>query len=162
MSGTASAQDQLLPATCEAIVAAVQAVVAAEPMKNIQAVVLPNGTAVGQQLVIDATGKDGRVNRCRLSMLNPDMAPAREVVRMEFEHDKDGKFGVHRVYSVQSVRRVNLDLVLLENFMADSPETVREEDFRPILSEAYVRKTVLKAVEDWSNYRAWQRQQGGK
>jgi hypothetical protein len=50
-------------------------------------------------------------------------------------------------------------LVLLENFLADDPQLVREEDFRPILSEAYAQQTVLKSVQDWARYRAWQRQE---
>ena len=102
------------------------------------------------------------MNRCRLSFLNPDLAPDGEIVRIEYEHDKQGKYGVHRVYSVQSVRRQGRTLVLLENFLAENVQTVREEDFRPILSEAYAQETVLKSVRDWTGYRAWQLQSGGK
>ncbi len=156
------ATDQLLPTTCQTIVDEVERAVQAEIAQNVQSVLLPGGVAVGKQIVIDATEKTGRVNRCRFSLLNPDRAPAGEVVRIEFEHDKEGKFGVHRVYSVQSVRRVNGVLVLLENFLADDATLVREEDFRPILSESYAQRTVLKSVQDWAKYRAWQRQEAAK
>jgi len=63
---------------------------------------------------------------------------------------------------VQSVRRWGGKLVLLENFMAESPATVREEDFKPIVSEAYGRGGVLKSVHDWVLYRAWQLQEARK
>jgi hypothetical protein len=154
--------DQLLPATCEAIVAAVLQAIDAESVGDLQSIRIPGGPEVGRQVTIDATEEGDRMNRCQLSIFNSDRAPAGEAARIEFEHDKQGKFGVHRVYSVQSVRRRGNDLVLLENFLAENEQAVREEDFKPILSETYARQTVLKSVHDWAKYRAWQRQEAKK
>jgi hypothetical protein len=159
---TEADSDKLLQATCEAIVQAVATAIDAEPQQNLQQIRMPEGAEVGRQINIDATEKGGLANRCRLSILNSEFAPAGEVVRIEFEHDKQSKYGVHEVYSVQSVRRRANGLVLLENFLAETREGVREEDFRPIMSEAYARKTVLREVEDWARYRAWQRQEAKK
>lgn len=154
--------DQLLQATCEEIVTVIAQSIEAEPVQSRQVMRLPAGAEVGHQIGIDATEKGGLLNRCRISILNVDAAPAGEAARIEYEHDKQGKFGVRRVYSIQSVRRRYGGLVLLENFLAESPEMVREEDFRPIESEAYARTTVLKAVQDWARYRAWQLQEAHK
>jgi len=119
---------------------------------------LPGGPVVGKQVTVDATEKSGLLNMCRIAVLNPDVAPEGEVVRLEYEHDRQTKFGPQRIYSIQSVRRQGGRLVLLENFLAESPDHVREEDFRPISSEAYARQTVLKTLHDWAVYRAWQLQ----
>ena len=73
-------------------------------------------------------------------------------MRLEYDHDKQGKFEVRRVYSIQSVRRVRGELVLLENFLAENSSDVREADFRPVLSESYARATVLSTVQDWIRY----------
>jgi hypothetical protein len=154
--------DKLLQTTCEKIALTVEHAIAAEPAGTVRGVHIPDGPQVGRQLTIDATEEKGLTNRCRLSFLDPSVAPAGEVVRIEYEHDKEGKYGVHRVYSVQSVRRRGRELVLLENFMAEDSQTTREEDFRPILSESYAQETVLKSVQDWTKFRAWQRQQGKK
>jgi len=153
--------DELLQETAEAIVTTIAEAIDGEK-GNVQVVHLPNGPEVGRQITIDATEKGGLKNMCRLSFLNPDIAPDGEVVRMEFEHDKQGSYGVHEVYSVQSVRRINRKLVLMENFLAENVHAVREEDFRPILSEAYAKQTVLKSVQDWTRFRKWQRQTAGK
>lgn len=156
MAGETSS-DKLLRSTCERIVTIIAGAIDTEPEANRKILMVPGGIKVGQQITIDATEPGGLMNVCRLSILNVHEAPAGEVARIEYEHDKQGKFGAHRVFSVQSVRRVGDDLVLLENFLALSPEAVREEDFRPIGSEKYAQ-TVVKSLEDWTRYRAWQLQ----
>jgi hypothetical protein len=158
MSQAAEA-DGLLQATCEAIVTEIAQAVDAEPGATRKALRVPGGPEVGWQIKIDATEKGGHMSICRMSILDVNSAPEAEAARIEYEHDKEGKFGVHRVYSVQSIRRRGDELILMENFLADSPATVREEDFRPISSEAYAQKTVLKCVSDWARYRAWQLQE---
>ncbi|HEX3082086.1 MAG TPA: hypothetical protein VHQ86_02430 [Candidatus Saccharimonadia bacterium] len=161
MSGPAS-DNILLGAVCQEIVTLIAEAVSAET-KGVRVLKLPGGPEVGKQLTIDAPGEDKLMNQCRLSILNPDLAPAGEAARIEFEHDKPSPSGVHRVYAVQSVRRgVQGGLVLMEDFLAETPQMVREEDFRPITSETYARGTVLKSVQDWTSYRAWQRQQPQK
>jgi len=157
-----SGSDQLLQATVQAIVTAVSAAVDAEPRPGVVSLSIPGGPAVGRQITIDATHApqtEGLHNICRLSVLDPDLAPAGEMARLEYEHDKQTKFGLQRVYSIQSVRRYGADLVLLENFLAENAASVREEDFRPIESEAYAQGTVLATVQEWVHYRAWQLQQ---
>lgn len=149
--------DPILRSTCEQIVTLIAQAVDAEPAQNHKVLMIPGGFQVGRQIAIDATEPGGTLNLCRLSILNVHDAPAGEAARIEYEHDKAGKFETRRVYSVQSVRRRGEDLVLLENFLAISPETVREEDFRAISSEAYAQ-TVVKSVQDWTRYRAWQLQ----
>jgi hypothetical protein len=154
--------DQLLQATCEAIVQAAASAVDAEPPTLAKQMNLPGVGLVGKQITIDATGEDGLLNMCRMSVLNPDVAPEGEIVRMEFEHEKEGKFGKQMVYSIQSVRRRAGQFVLLENFLAERPEEVREEDFRQIESESYAQETVLKTLKDWAGFRRWQLQGGRK
>jgi hypothetical protein len=92
------------------------------------------------------------MNVCRLSLLDPDLAPAGEVVRIEYEHDKQTSHGISRVYSIQSIRGRAGELVLLENFLAAAPGEVRETDFRPIQSERYAQQTVLSTLKDWTRY----------
>jgi hypothetical protein len=152
--------DQLLQATCEAIVSAAATTVDAEPPNLARMLKTPDGMAIGKQVIIDATEADGLLNMCRVSVLNPDLAPEGEIVRVEYEHEKQTKFEREMVYSIQSVRRRAGKFVLLENFLAERPETVREEDFRPIESESYAQQTVLKTIRDWGHYRAWQLQGG--
>jgi len=154
--------DQLQQATCEAIVTEIAKAVDAEPSGARMVMRVPGGPEVGWQITVDATEKGGLKSICRLSVLNVDLAPEGEVARVEYEHDKKGKFEARTVYSVQSVRRRGGELVLLENFMAEGPATVREEDFKQILSEAYGRGGVLKSVHDWVQYRAWQLQEQRK
>ncbi|HVQ43679.1 MAG TPA: hypothetical protein VMT30_01805 [Candidatus Saccharimonadia bacterium] len=153
--------DEILQATCQEIVTLVATAIDAESSGELRVMRLPGGAEVGRQMTIDATESGGRMNRCHLSILNADTAPAEEVVRIEYEHDKQGKFEQRRVYSVQSVRRRGGKLVLLENFIAENPETVREEDFRSITSDSYAR-TAVKSVQDWTRYRTWQLQQTRK
>jgi hypothetical protein len=50
----------------------------------------------------------------------------------------------------------------MENFLAESSQTVREEDYRPILSDSYAQETVLKSIQDWTKYRLWQIQEAKK
>ena len=152
--------DQLLQPTCAAIVEEIARAVDLEPNKFRQILRVPDGPELGRQISIDATEKDGPMNICRLAILNVDLAPAGEVARIEYEHERQGKFGMRRVYSIQSVRRQGGQLVLLENFLAEGPTAVREADFKPITSESYARSTVLKSVQDWARYRAWQLQNG--
>jgi hypothetical protein len=152
-------QDQLQPETCEAIVAETARAIDAEPPSQTSDVRMPGGPVVGRQIMIDATEKGGLLNRCRLTVLNADLAPDGEAARLEYEHDKQGKFGIQRVYSIQSVRKRGTKLVLMENFLAPSADAVREEDFRPIGSEAYAQ-AALKTLQDWVRYRAWQLQEG--
>jgi hypothetical protein len=152
--------DRLLQSTLEQIVATVNQAVAAEAPGAVIPMQVPGGPAVGRQVTIDATEKDGPMNRCRLSALDPGLAPAGEAVRVEYEHDKTTSSGQIRVYSIQSVRRQGGQYVLMENFLADDATTVREADFRSITSEAYAQQTVLKSLEEWVQYRAWQRQHG--
>ena len=154
-----SGTDQLLQQTCEEIVTAIATVIDAEPAASKKVLRLPDGPELGRQISIDATEPGGPANTCRMSILNTELAPAGEVARIEYEHERQGKYGIHKVYSVQSVRRQAGRLVLLENFLADNPALVREADFRPIASEAYAKKSVLKSVNDWSLYRAWQLQE---
>jgi hypothetical protein len=153
---------QSLPDMCWAIVDAVATVIGAEPPTGVRPLRLPNGQEVGRQIMIDATQADGLMNRCRMMILNADLTPMAEAARIEYEHDKQGKFGVRRVYSVQSVRRERGIMTLVENFLAEDSRSVREEDFRPITSAEYARQTVLKSVQDWANYRAWQLRTGAK
>lgn len=145
---------------CEQIVAAISKSMNAENPAAVQIMRIPGGPEVGRQFMIDAPKEDGLMNRARLSLMNPDLAPAGEVARIEYESDKQGRFGVKRVYSIQSVRRHGSDLELLENFLAESAATVREDDFRPIESAEYARDTVLKSVQSWVDYRAWQLRAG--
>ena len=154
-----AANDQITQATCEAIVSAIAVAVESEIPSRVVSMRLPDGGIVGKQLVIDATEPGGRANMCRIGLLNPDIAPEGEAVRIEFEHDRQTKFGVQRVYSIQSLRRQAGRLVLMENFLAQEPKDVREEDFRPITSEVYAKTTVLKTVQDYARYRAWQLQE---
>jgi hypothetical protein len=156
------AEDALLQATCLEVVELVAKAVDTEPERNRSVLKLPNGSEVGWQIMIDASEKKGVLNICRMSIFNADTAPDAEVARIEYEHDKQGKFESRRVYSIQSVRRRARELVLLENFLAVSPETVREQDFRPIGSETYAQTVVLKTVRDWAQFRAWQLQGGHK
>jgi len=123
---------------------------------------VPDGPEVGWQITIDATEKGGPMSVSRFSILDVNSSPEAEAVRIEYEHDKQGKFGVQRVYSVQSIRKRGGELVLMENFLAENPASVREQDFRPITSEAYAQKTVLKCMQDWAKYRAWQLQEERK
>jgi hypothetical protein len=154
--------DRLLQETCEAIVMAVAAAIDSEPPARVSVMSLPGGGAVGKQITIDITEPDKPLNLCRLAMLDGDVAPEGEVARIEYEHEKPGKFGTVRIYSIQSVRKQAGRLVLLENFLASSPQEVREQDFRPIESESYAQTTVLKTLQDWARYRLWQIQQGKK
>jgi hypothetical protein len=154
--------DASLQATCGEIVALVTEAVNAESPQKWISLRLPNGPIVGNQILIDATEKKEVVNLCRLSSLNPDLAPEGEVARMEYEHDKQTKYGMQRVYSIQSVRRHGSQLVLLENFMAATSRDVREEDFRPIQSDQYAQQTVLATLKEWTHYRAWQIQEANK
>lgn len=154
--------DRLLQTTCQQIVTEIARAVDAEPPGSRKGLRIPGGPEVGRQITIDATEKGGPMSISRFSILDVNLAPAGELARIEYEHDKQGKFGIHRVYSVQSIRRRGGELVLLENFLAENSVTVREEDFRPIGSEAYAQKTVLKGVQDWARYRAWQLQEERK
>ncbi len=158
----AALKDNITQETIGAIVTEVASAIDAEGAQGTLPFKAPGGPEVGRQVMIDATEKDGLMNRCRFSILNPELAPAGEVARIEYEHDKQGQFGVRRVYSVQSVRKNLSGLVLMENFLAESAATVREADFRPISSEAYARATVLSSVQNWARYRAWQRQEAAK
>jgi hypothetical protein len=155
-------QDQLLQATAKAIVAAVTAAVDLEPASRTLSLRVPGGPVVGKQITIDAVEKGGAMNLCRISLLNPDLAPAGEVACMEYEHDKQTKFGVQRVYSIQSVRRQHAQLVLMDNFLAETQKDVREQDFRAIESESYAQGTVLATLAEWTHYRAWQLQEARK
>jgi hypothetical protein len=154
--------DQLQQSTCEAIVSTAASVVDSEPASLAKALKTPDGTTVGKQITIDATEADGLLNMCRISVLNPDLAPEGEIVRIEFEHEKETKFDIQMTYSIQSVRRRSGQLLLLENFLSDSPELVREDDFRPIRLESYARQSVLGTLQDWSRFRAWQLHSAGK
>jgi hypothetical protein len=156
------ADDKLLQETCETIVKSAAQAIDAEPAARAVSLRVPGGQMVGKQILIDASEKGNAHNICRLAIMNADISPEGEVARIEYEHDKQTKFGIQRVYSIQSVRRRSGELVLLENFLADSPSEVREQDFRPISSESYARATVLKTLEDWTRYRAWQLQEAGK
>ena len=158
----AALKDDITQETVGAIVTEVAGAFDAEGAQGTLPFKAPDGPEIGRQFMIDATEKDGLMNRCRFSILDPELAPGGEVARIEYEHDKQGKFGVRRVYSVQSVRKNLAGLVLMENFLADAASSVREADFRQIGSEAYARATVLKSVQDWVRYRAWQRQETGK
>jgi hypothetical protein len=151
--------DQLLQETCQTIVTAAAQAIDAEPASRTSSLRLPGGPVVGKQITIDATEKGGLLNMCRLAVLDPEVAPEGEVARIEYEHDKQTKFGAQRVYSIQSVRRKGGELVLLENFLAETPTTVREEDFRPIQSEKYAQETVLATLQEWTHFRAWQLQE---
>ncbi len=162
MSDAAANSDQLLPETVQAIVTAAAQAIDAEPADRTVSLRVPGGLVVGKQITIDATEKDGLANICRLAVLNPDLAPENEVARIEYEHDKQGKFGTRRVYSIQSVRRRGGELVLLENFLATNAAAVREEDFRPIQSEKYAQETVLATITEWAHFRAWQLQEARK
>jgi hypothetical protein len=151
--------DPVLQTTCNDIVTLIAEAIDREPAGNRQAMSLPGGGVIGQQITIDAA-EEGKMNRCRFSILDVNQSPAGEVARIEYVHDKQGKFEVRRVYSIQSVRRQAGGLTLLENFLALGPDSVREEDFRPIRSEAYAQTVVLKAVRDWAHWRQWQLQEG--
>ncbi len=151
--------DGLHQATCEQIVAEIARAVDAEPEASRRVLRTPGGPGVGWQITIDATEKGGPKSLCRLSIMDVNTAPDGEAARIEYEHIKQGKSGAYPVYSVQSIRRRGDGLVLLENFLAENPKSVREQDFRPIGSEAYASQAVLKGVQDWAKYRAWQLQE---
>lgn len=150
--------DQITQATITELITQIAQIIDGEGGQS-EVVRNATGQEIGRQVVIDA-GEKGLANMCRLTILNPDLAPAGEAVRIEFEHDKQGTYETRRIYSVQTVRRVNNQLELKENFLADSIEDVREQDFRPIRSEEYARSVVLKSIQDWAKFRAWQRQGG--
>src|SRR5690348_13097322 len=150
--------DQLLQATAESIVMMVAQAVDARGGAGAMDLRVPGGPVVGRQISIDATEPGGPMNKCRLTILNTELAPEGEAARMEYEHDKQTKHGVQRVYSIQSVRKRQGQLELLENFLASTPQEVREADFRPIQSETYAQTTVLGTLKDWVNYQAWQLQ----
>lgn len=157
-------QDKLLQTTCETIVTVVAAVLDAEPPGMAKLIMSPKGAIVGKQVMIDATDreKDGMLNLCRLTVLEPGSSPVHEVARIEYAHDEQGKFGKHQVYSVQSVRRNAVgELVLMENFLAADEHHVRDADFQLIHSEEYAQKTVLETLKDWVTYREWQVKQIG-
>jgi hypothetical protein len=149
--------DLLLQDTCEAIVITAARCLDAEPDANVTGLALPEGVIAGKQITIDAAEPGGPHNICRISVLDAALAPHGEVTRIEYEHDKETPHGPTRVFSVQSVRRRASELILMENFLADSAANVREEDFRPIVSESYAQQTVLKTVREWTNFRAYQR-----
>jgi hypothetical protein len=157
-----SSADEILPETATEIVKTVTEAVDSEAPGRTEVVKSDTGQILGRVLVIDATEKKkgALFNLCRLSVLNDNMNETGEVVRLEYEHDKDTKYGNQRIYSVQSVRRQGGKFVLLENFLAESPETVREADFKPISSESYAQQTVLSTLRDWTKFRLWQRKQG--
>lgn len=146
---------------CQEIVTTVAQAIDAEPPKARGIVKLPHGAEVGQQITIDLS-ENSLLNRCRLTILDVKQAPAGEAARVEYEHDKQTPAGKRRVYSVQSVRMIDGQLRLYENFLASDPSRVREEDFQEISSSTYAHDTVLKTLKDWVNYRAWQRDKGGK
>jgi hypothetical protein len=154
--------DKILQATCENVLVMVAQAIDNEKGQGLVDLRLPGGPVVGKQLAIDATEKGGKLNKCRLTVLDVNQAPEGEAARIEYEHDKETKHGLTRVYSIQSVRRRAGKLELLENFLATSPEDVREADFRPIQSEAYAQQTVLGTLRDWALYRAWQLQEQRK
>ncbi len=152
--------DELTQEVCAEILALIQQAIETENPRTVSVVRIPNGPEVGRQITINAAEENGPANQARLSLLNADLAPAGEAARVEYEHDKPGKFGMRRVYSVQSIRRVRGKLELLENFMAQDAQSVREEDFRAIESGAYGRETVLKSLASWVDYRAAQLRAG--
>jgi hypothetical protein len=148
--------DQLLQDTCKLIVSTVAEAIDAEPATLVTRLGLESGLEYGRQIVISVPQEDGLLNVCRLTVLNSSLNPEAEVARIEYEHDKQTKFGLERSYSLQSVRKRGAELVLMENFLADAPEHVREADFRPILSDSYAQETVLKNLREWTGYRAYQ------
>jgi hypothetical protein len=153
--------DQLLQATCELIVTTAARCLDAEPETGLTGLALPEGKIVGKQITLDAS--EGKAhNICRISVMDPIYAPGAEVARIEYEHDKETKHGLTRVYSIQTVRKRAGELILMENFLADSPTAVREADFRPIESESYAQETVLKTLQEWTHYRAYQLQEAHK
>lgn len=156
----ADPKDELLQETCQMIITTVAEAIDREPPGRVT--VLNEGGVVGKQIVLDASEQAGRYNLCRLAVLDVDTSQFGEAARIEFEHDKDTKFGVQRVYSIQSVRKKAGKFFLLENFLATGPESVREADFRPIMSESYAQETVLKTLRDWTRYRQWQLQHPNK
>jgi len=151
-----SEQDRLLQGTCQAIVDVVGQTLNSEPADGVVELRLPNGAIAGKQMNINASEKDGGANLCRLSVLDSVVAPQAELVRIEYEHEKKTDRGKRQVYSIQSVRRAGRELELMENFLAESPQSIREEDFRPITSEQYAQQTVLASLEEWTHFRAWQ------
>lgn len=159
---SAISDDELLQETCQTIINTAATAIDAEQPEHAVSLRVPSGQLVGKQIMIDASEKGNGLNICRIAVLNADVSPEAEVARIEYEHDKQTKYGVQRVYSIQSVRKKQGSLVLLENFMAESAREVREQDFRPISSESYAQSTVLKTLQDWTRYRAWQLQEAGK
>lgn len=147
---------------CKEFVTVVARAIDAEPAGTRATVRLPHGAEVGQQIVIDITEADKLLNRCKLSIKDVNLAPAGEAARVEYEHDKATPSGTRRVYSVQSVRQIDGQLRLYENFMSNESNAVREEDFQEISSVTYAQDTLLKTLNGWVNYRAWQLQQERK
>lgn len=155
--------DKLLQDTCKMIVDTVAEAVNTEPPGRTQVIKSESGQVLGRQLVIDASDRaeeKGMMNLCRLTALDPNASDVFEVARIEYEHDKKGKYGNQRIYSLASVRWAGGEMELKENFLADGPETVREADFEKISSESYAQQTVLGTLRDWTKYRLWQRGQG--
>jgi hypothetical protein len=159
LMGPVPEQDLLLQETCEAIVMTAARCLDAEPNNQVTGLALPGGQVVGKQMTITTAEPGGPMNECRISVLDSAVSPRNEVARIEYEHDKQTSHGPTRVYSVQSVRRRAGELVLMENFLAESAEHMREEDFRPIVSESYAQQTVLKTLKEWTGYRNYQRAQ---
>ncbi len=158
--GKPNKYDQLLQDTCKMIVTTVAEAIDKEPSAGITKLGTESGMEFGRQIVISVPQKDGLLNVCRLTVLNARLNAEGEIARIEYEHDKQTKFGVERAYSLQSVRSHDDELVLMENFLADAPEHVREADFRPILSDSYAQETVLQTLGEWTRYRAYQIQPG--
>lgn len=154
--GTPNKYDQLLQDTCKMIVTTVAEAIDHETTAHVTRLNLDTGIEYGRQIVINVAQPDGLLNVCRLTVLNATLNQEGEVARIEYEHDKQTKFGPERSYSVQSVRRKGTEYILMENFLADAPEHVREADFRPILSDSYAQETVLKTLREWTRYRSWQ------
>lgn len=155
--------DELLQDTCKMIVDTVAEAINTEPPGRAQVIKSETGQVLGKQLVIDAAERaeeKGMMNLCRLTELDPNASEVFEVARIEYEHEKKGKYGLQKIYSLASVRWVAGEMELKENFLADGPESVREADFEKISSESYAQQTVLGNLRDWTKYRLWQRGQG--
>ncbi len=145
---------------CQEFITTIAQAIDAEPVKFRATIKTPAGVVVGQQVVIDTAEPGAPMKRCKISIFDVGLAPAGEAARVEYEHDKKTNAGLKRVYSVQSVRSVDGQLALYENFMTDM-SIIREEDFLQISSETYAKNTILKILKDWVGYRAWQLK-GGK
>lgn len=145
-----------LDQTVAAIVEQIKTLFAAEPGTGVAPIRSADSRVIGQTLTIDGMGPDKLQNICRLTLFQEGVAGFDEVARIEYQDEKlagDTKF---QAYSITKIKRQGDRFVMVENFLAESPEKVREEDFRLVTSGEYAYGTVLGTLKNWAAYRSGQ------